>query len=54
MAINQTKSKRMEYGTVELVVEERELESQLDMEIVDSFKYLGKWDITPPSLKYYY
>ena len=51
MAINQTKSKRMEYGTVELVVEEREVESQLDMEIVDSFKYLGKWDVTPPIIK---
>ena len=51
MAINQAKSKRMEYGTVELVVEEREVESQLDMEIVDSFKYLGKWDVTPTLIK---
>ena len=31
-----------EYGTVELVVEDRGEESQLDMELVDTFKYLGK------------
>ena len=45
MSINQAKSKRMEYGTVELVVEDRGGESQLDMELVDTFKYLGKYHL---------
>ena len=34
-----------EYGTVELVVEDRGGESQLDMELVDTFKYLGKYHL---------
>ena len=50
MSINQTKSKRMEYGTVELVVEDRGGESQLDMELVDTFKYLGKCHLPPRSI----
>ena len=33
----------MEYGSTELIVEEREAERQLDMDIVDSFKYLGEY-----------
>ena len=44
MSINQTKSKRMEYGSIEMIVEEREAERQLDMEVVDSFKYLGEYE----------
>ena len=36
-----------EYGTVELVVEDRGGESQLDMELVDTFKYLGKCHLPP-------
>ena len=46
MTINKAKSKRMEYGWIELIVEEHEAERQLDMELVDSFKYLGEYD--PP------
>ena len=46
MTINKAKSKGMEYGWIELIVEEHEAERQLDMELVDSFKYLGEYD--PP------
>lgn len=41
MTINKSKSKRLEYDRLEVDIEEREAERQMDMERVETFKYLG-------------
>ena len=43
MSINRKKSKRLEYDRLE--VEEREAKREMDMERVETFKYLGKKEI---------
>ena len=42
MSINRKKSKRLEYDRLEVEVEEREAEREMDLERVETFKYLGK------------
>ena len=42
MEINRKKSKRLELDDLEVLMEEREAEEQMDMERVEQFKYLGK------------
>ena len=41
MKISASKSKRMVYGKIKVVVEDRDEQSVMEMEEVETFKYLG-------------